>query len=936
MTYLDDALRMAEQGVAVFPTLITWEAPTTAHPTGKWTKVPLTEHGFRDATTDPVTIRWWASILEAQQQGRPLVDPRAVPGTISRFAFGVVAEKFVLLDMDGEKAQAEAKARGLPEGARAVPTMRPGGAHRHFRPYDGAVSVAGGTLGRPKHIDTRGGGTGFAMLYEAWDLSAMPEAPQWVQDSYRAVPIGAHEAPKTPRSFAPGSLHDDLRALSVAMHIAGKSREEYEAEAKKRVRLEDRDSRFDVSLRELWRTAPIGAEKISSAKASETETPKKVSRPDALKKKADGEPSRSQATLLVEIGKADAHLFHDEAGELYGTVAVGGHEETHRLRSTGFRRWLTGRFYRDHATAPANEAVTQARTVLEYEAQFNGPCEAVFLRVAEHEGDLWIDMGDTEWQAIHVTRSGWSVEAKSPVRFVRGRTCVPFPIPQKGGSLTALLPFLRAALVTDPHYVLAVAWVIGAFHPKGPYTILCVNGEQGTGKSSGSRFARALTDPSALPLRSAPKEERDLCVAGNGNRVVAFDNLSSLPGWLSDALCRLSTGGGFGTRQLYTDDDEAIFSGTRPVLLNGIPVLTDAGDLRDRALLAAWPLLPKGSKRREKALAKEFREAHPRIFGAILDALVAALAHGEESDEEGEFRMADFAAWVIAAEKGRALPWPVGTFAAVYAENIRGAEEDSVTEDPLATLVRKVAEAGAWQGTATELMDRLAALHAPPFEGERRPAWWPKSPHALSNTLRRLAPSLRSVGASVEFRREPGGERKRVVAVAAISAQRTLDHPTPEHQREVPSLSSPPSPSDGVARDDRGGRWESEVRPSPPLTGRDGRDGRDGEFPVSSGVPPAYPPARDPEDLLGPGPTLADRALANAEATTQDRALDAAREVVAQCSKIAEPWGELPFLAGMETRGFSPERGRATLADLVLTGAVRQDGPGQYRMKEGP
>src|ERR1017187_10138958 len=67
-----------------------------------------------------------------------------------------------------------------------------------------------------------------------------------------------------------------------------------------------------------------------------------------------------------------------------------------------------------------------------------------------------------------------------------------------------------------------------------------------------------------------PREERDLLIAANNSWIVAYDNLSGTSQWLSDALCRLSTGGGFSTRELHSDNEEILFEATRPVILNGI------------------------------------------------------------------------------------------------------------------------------------------------------------------------------------------------------------------------------------------------------------------------------------------------------------------------------------------------------------------------------
>ena len=58
--------------------------------------------------------------------------------------------------------------------------------------------------------------------------------------------------------------------------------------------------------------------------------------------------------------------------------------------------------------------------------------------------------------------------------------------------------------------------------------------------------------------------------------------MSGLPIWLSDDLCRLAMGGGFATRDIYSDDKEKIFSTLWPVILNGIEEIATRSDLLDR------------------------------------------------------------------------------------------------------------------------------------------------------------------------------------------------------------------------------------------------------------------------------------------------------------------------------------------------------------------
>jgi hypothetical protein len=80
-----------------------------------------------------------------------------------------------------------------------------------------------------------------------------------------------------------------------------------------------------------------------------------------------------------------------------------------------------------------------------------------------------------------------------------------------------------------------------------------------------------------------PREERDLFIVATNGHVLAFDNLSALPPWLSGALCWLGSGGSFAVRQLYTNQDEVLFEAARLIILNGIEAVVSRPDLADRA-----------------------------------------------------------------------------------------------------------------------------------------------------------------------------------------------------------------------------------------------------------------------------------------------------------------------------------------------------------------
>ena len=312
--------------------------------------------------------------------------------------------------------------------------------------------------------------------------------------------------------------------------------------------------------------------------------------------------------------------------------------------------------------------------------------------------------------------------------------------------------------------MLVVAWLLGALRAGGPYPVLAIAGEQGSAKTVLSKLLRALIDPSVAPVRALPRDERELFIAASNGHVLAFDNLSGLPPWLSDTLCRLTSGGAFSTRRLFTDQDEILFAAARPIILNGIEEVITRPDLADRAILLMLAPIAERQRRPETALWREFELARPRILGALLDAAAHGLQMLPQVRLQRLPRMADFALWVAACETGFR---PEGAFEAAYSNNRRDAIENIVDADPVAARVRELmADRAQWTGSASDLLQVGINVG-----GNTMAAWtrsgWPKSPRALAGRLRRAQTSLRALGIEIVFGRE-GRLGTRTIRITAI------------------------------------------------------------------------------------------------------------------------------------------------------------------------
>lgn len=393
---------------------------------------------------------------------------------------------------------------------------------------------------------------------------------------------------------------------------------------------------------------------------------------------------------------------------------------------------------------------------LEARASHSTLTRPVFTRIGALGDKIFVDLCNDQHEIVEICNGQWTTVTKSEVRFVRSHGMLALPTPVSGSDGANLLRSL-IHVRDERQFHLILAWLFGALRPKGPYPALVLCSEQGSGKTFVSKLLRAIVDPNAAPVRGTPRDERDLMIAAVRGWLVAFDNLSVLPDWLSDALCRLSTGGGLGTRRNYSDDEEVLFCAQRPFILTGIQEVVTREDLLDRCIVVDLPQIHEMERRAESELWAEFDTLHPQILGWLLDVVGVALNLGDMSPPEHLPRMADFAAWMAKIEL--ILDWEPGYFNELYMANQQEAHEITVDHSIIGRLIVAL---GNWNGTATSLHRTLTKKLTKEQKHSRE---WPKSPRALADTLRRIAPSLRATGTEVEFRRANGGNRDRMITL---------------------------------------------------------------------------------------------------------------------------------------------------------------------------
>lgn len=434
-----------------------------------------------------------------------------------------------------------------------------------------------------------------------------------------------------------------------------------------------------------------------------------------------------------------------EDGRLFLDYTQGGSRRTMQVTPGGhceFRGWFATFCVDQQGFVPNGDLLNSAQIYFSHWVRTEGKKVKDYIRVGGRVGELYVDVGNDANDAWKITDTGITRVPGGPthIRLLRGAGMLPLVEPDLSTPASQLVPLLRNFIkAPEDEMTLLTAWLLGSMRPEGPYPVLTISGEQGSGKSTILRLLRRIVDPHALDMRTPPEDQRDLQAMVRNSFVLAFDNVSFISNKMSDVLCVISTGtGAQGGRALYTNAEESAVRVCRPIAMNGIPDVIERGDLVDRSIHVHLPRIDPKDRRDDYEFWQLFNEVHPKLLGALMNAALVATQNYKTVVLEEKPRMSAFAVWVVAAEK--ALGWVPGKFMEVYSNNRNAAENQMLEFHGLASaMMRLMEERQEFSGTYPDLIGALE-MHVGPRET------LPKTSHGFAAELRRLRPLLERQG----------------------------------------------------------------------------------------------------------------------------------------------------------------------------------------------
>ena len=473
-----------------------------------------------------------------------------------------------------------------------------------------------------------------------------------------------------------------------------------------------------------------------------------------LEKENEQPPRSNAANQTIEVidfvRKSGAVLFHDELGDGY-IAPSGDGTEVFRIRSNSkaFRRWLAYQSHKKFGKPLHTNVMTEATSALEGYAIHEGTMYQLSVRVAFYENQIWYDLGKS---AVKIDAKRWEIVPNPPIIFRRFNSQKKQIEPQRGGNLDLLDTHLPRSMKEGQRLIFKISLVTGLI-PYIPQTVDAVFGEHGSAKSTAVKVKKDLLDPSEIDEFTPPDNVREFTQALYHHWYLPMGNLTKLPQWMSDCICRASTGSGFSKRELYTDDDDVIYKFIRVVGLNGINLVAEKSDLLDRIILVGeLKRIPEEERMEDAVFWESFRIDKPLILGAMFDALSGAIREYDGIKIPRMPRMADFTRWGCAVAKSLGSSYET-SFLIAYRENIAMQHHEAIEASPIGTTIMLFMEAReSWEGTPSELLEALQDIAASlKLDKDKR---FPKNPSWLWRRINEIRVNLQEKGIKCEKDKE--------------------------------------------------------------------------------------------------------------------------------------------------------------------------------------
>jgi len=520
-------------------------------------------------------------------------------------------------------------------------------------------------------------------------------------------------------------------------------------------------------------------------------------------KQQDQKQSENSPKIKIALDttrKYTHRLFIDEFKKPYAAIPTDDHLEVFAIDSRNFKNWCRMTIYQKNGITIDSQTLNDMCSLLSAYAMYDKNSEQInlSLRTATRTNNNkleWIyDLTNKNWEFVRITPDFWSI-IKNEIIFRRYNNQQSQVDPQTEYEPDIFDKFMKLVNIKEDDEdskLLLKCYIVSLFIPDIQKPVLMLHGSQGSAKSSLEELIKMLVDPGIVKTYTFPRDLNELIQQLSHNHVIYYDNISIIRDWISDQLCRAVSGSGSSKRQLYTDDDDVIYSFKRCVGFNGINLGATKADLLDRGLIIELERIAEDRQLKPENLWKEFEEMRPQLLGYIFDILVKVLnwknnVNGPQLNLDKLPRMSEFAEY--GEMISRCMGNPGNLFINTYRKNIRLQSQEVIESSVVATTIIELIvnrNNEDWIGTPTQLLSDLEYV-AESLKINIHGKLWPKSSNVLSRRLNEIKVNLKQVGMEIESSHDGTKRILRIRKISLVSLIPLVEQNQAQNTPEIPN-----------------------------------------------------------------------------------------------------------------------------------------------------
>lgn len=453
----------------------------------------------------------------------------------------------------------------------------------------------------------------------------------------------------------------------------------------------------------------------------------------------DDIPEEESVDKILMRYARDFELFHDTKKITYARIQREDHHEIYAINSEEFSDILRERYLDEYNSVVKKHELESVIETISAIAKFKGKEYEMYIRICEHDGAIWFDLGN--WKAVKITKNGWEIIDNPPILFKKfpNQKSYDFVIEPNGNAKDI---FSLVRLEHDKQQMLFLVDLISKFIPNIQHVATCISGDAGSGKSTKIIFQKRLVDWCENDFIRMSKNTEEIIQNMSHTYYAIFDNISYMTREQSDLLATAITGASGSRRVLYKQDSDFIYKFKICIGLTGIDVVVNRPDLIERSIL-----FEEGKANEymsENEIFEQFDKIKGSILGGIFNTISEAMKHRHKIRTSRETRMVDFIEWSCAISKS--LGYTQEEFLEAYALSCSKLNNNLLDNNTISRIVLKFMEYRVeWEGNMEKLLTELR-MTASLLGFDKYSSGFPSSPIILSRKYNEIKNNLEKRG----------------------------------------------------------------------------------------------------------------------------------------------------------------------------------------------